>query len=157
MTLARVVSGHHDSAFINGPSNYGPLSIPGTGGKLTRLTAKGDIVFKGQSLAPDAILTSFLQHGWQQGFPGFIPSPAEGATFPPTSWFQLEGLAPATTAVAWAPSTGGGAVLTAQAVELVWHGQFFLSDAIDVYYSVGRFNNTGLGFGFWGQLEAMHT
>lgn len=146
----------HDVAFTNGPLNYGPVSI-GSGFKVTRIRVRGNLVSHGRVVGSADYLSSWLQHGLQHVAFGASPNNLEGGDFPPGTWFKAQGLPASNTGVAWAPDTDSAAFLVGPYADLTWHGQFYVSASIDIWYSIGRFTNAGIGVGFWGAIEVTTT
>lgn len=153
MTIVRQWHIEHDNAFTNAPHNYGPITV--TPGRVTRITVKGAISWPSINQVVPNNLANDLQHGIQQGAQGFTPANLEGGPFNWPQWLYCEAIVPTPTIVVWAPSTATAAVMDRYDVSIRLACQFRNLANIDVYYCVGRYNNPGVGFGWYGTMEIL--
>lgn len=152
MTVNSVWYTTHSDSFVDGPLNYGPISVGG-GAYVTRITVRGAVSSPGSTLGPTAYLVVWFQHGLQHVPSGTSPSNLEGGSFSPAQWFRAEGLTVPSGNAYWTPSTDSAAYLSGFGSILTWYGQYYLTEDVDIYYSVGRITDVGITASFWGSIE----
>lgn len=153
MGITRQWFTEHDSTLTNAAHNYGPITV--SPGKLTRITVKGAISWAYQTQVATNSLQNNIQHGIQQVPSGNTPAILETGPYNWPQWLYAEAIIPTPTQVFWAPNTATVALEDRYLVNIRLALQFRNLANVDVYYCIGRYNNPGLGFGWYGAMEVL--